>query len=141
MTPAIATSQRVVGQRVSPRPSESIVMLCCVFLLWFVVVSSSGGVDCVVAVSYRIVKWFVSILCFSSIYIVSLTFRATSDETMADNDPTITIAAGGGGVGATAASATTAAMLNQPIVIDCGSSSMKAGFAGGTKPKVGCAMI
>jgi len=29
-----------------------------------------------------------------------------------------------------------AAMLNQPIVIDCGSSSMKAGFAGGTKPKV-----
>eukprot|EP01082_Thalassiosira_pseudonana_P006712 g5960.t1 g5960 contig20:510984-512640(-) len=29
-----------------------------------------------------------------------------------------------------------AAMLNQPIVIDCGSASMKAGFAGGTKPKV-----
>ncbi|EED90032.1 actin-related protein centractin-like protein [Thalassiosira pseudonana CCMP1335] len=27
-------------------------------------------------------------------------------------------------------------MLNQPIVIDCGSASMKAGFAGGTKPKV-----
>jgi len=26
--------------------------------------------------------------------------------------------------------------LNQPIVIDCGSSSLKAGFAGGTRPKV-----
>jgi len=33
-------------------------------------------------------------------------------------------------------STSAAAMLNQPIVIDCGSSSMKAGFAGGTKPKV-----
>lgn len=29
-----------------------------------------------------------------------------------------------------------AAMLNQPMVIDCGTASMKAGFAGGTKPKV-----
>jgi centractin len=39
-----------------------------------------------------------------------------------DADPTTTAAA--------------AAMLNQPIVIDCGSATMKAGFAGGTKPKV-----
>ena len=37
---------------------------------------------------------------------------------------------------ATGGSTSAAAMLNQPIVIDCGSSSMKAGFAGGTKPKV-----
>ena len=29
-----------------------------------------------------------------------------------------------------------ASMLNQPIVIDLGSHSIKAGFAGGTKPKV-----
>jgi len=36
----------------------------------------------------------------------------------------------------TGGSTSAAAMLNQPIVIDCGSSSMKAGFAGGTKPKV-----
>ena len=58
-------------------------------------------------------------------------------RTMADNDPNSS-----GGVGAnTTVSATTAAMLNQPIVIDCGSSSMKAGFAGGTKPKVDCATI
>jgi len=35
-----------------------------------------------------------------------------------------------------ASASTAAAMLNQPIVIDCGSASMKAGFAGGTKPKV-----
>ncbi|KAL3777822.1 hypothetical protein ACHAW5_001925 [Stephanodiscus triporus] len=34
------------------------------------------------------------------------------------------------------ASASTAAMFNQPIVMDCGSATMKAGFAGGTKPKV-----
>jgi actin-related protein len=27
-------------------------------------------------------------------------------------------------------------MLNQPIVIDVGSHNIKAGFAGGTKPKV-----
>lgn len=52
---------------------------------------------------------------------------------MADKDSNPTTAGA-------AASATTAAMLNQPIVIDCGSSSMKAGFAGGTKPKVCCAM-
>ena len=45
-----------------------------------------------------------------------------------DNDP---IPSSGG-----AASSSVAAMLNQPIVIDCGSASMKAGFAGGTKPKV-----
>mmetsp|Transcript_18334 Transcript_18334/g.32785 ORF Transcript_18334/g.32785 Transcript_18334/m.32785 type:complete len:427 (+) Transcript_18334:109-1389(+) len=45
-----------------------------------------------------------------------------------DNDPT---PSSGG-----ASSSTAAAMLNQPIVIDCGSASMKAGFAGGTKPKV-----
>mmetsp|Transcript_4265 Transcript_4265/g.7603 ORF Transcript_4265/g.7603 Transcript_4265/m.7603 type:complete len:427 (+) Transcript_4265:69-1349(+) len=45
-----------------------------------------------------------------------------------DNDP---IPSSGG-----AASSSAAAMLNQPIVIDCGSASMKAGFAGGTKPKV-----
>lgn len=31
-----------------------------------------------------------------------------------------------------------ASMLNQPIVIDVGSHSIKAGFAGGTKPKVSC---
>ena len=36
----------------------------------------------------------------------------------------------------TAGNTSAAAMLNQPIVIDCGSSSIKAGFAGGTKPKV-----
>jgi len=47
---------------------------------------------------------------------------------MADNDPN---PSSGG-----AASSSAAAMLNQPIVIDCGSASMKAGFAGGTKPKV-----
>jgi hypothetical protein len=29
-----------------------------------------------------------------------------------------------------------AAMLNQPIVMDCGTATIKAGFAGGTKPKV-----
>ena len=29
-----------------------------------------------------------------------------------------------------------AALLNQPIVIDVGSCSTKAGFAGGSKPKV-----
>ena len=45
---------------------------------------------------------------------------------MAENEP---ISTSGG-------AATAAAMLNQPIVIDCGTSSMKAGFAGGTKPKV-----
>ena len=28
------------------------------------------------------------------------------------------------------------AMLNQPIVMDCGTATIKAGFAGGTKPKV-----
>ena len=28
-------------------------------------------------------------------------------------------------------------LLNQPIVIDNGSSTLKAGFAGGSKPKVG----
>lgn len=27
-------------------------------------------------------------------------------------------------------------MLNQPIVMDCGTATIKAGFAGGTKPKV-----
>jgi len=35
-----------------------------------------------------------------------------------------------------ASSSTAAAMLNQPIVMDCGSATLKAGFAGGTKPKV-----
>jgi len=29
-----------------------------------------------------------------------------------------------------------AAMLNQPIVMDCGTATIKAGFAGGTKPKI-----
>lgn len=28
-------------------------------------------------------------------------------------------------------------LLNQPVVIDNGSSALKAGFAGGSKPKVG----
>lgn len=64
---------------------------------------------------------------------VSLEGKRQVSPTMADKDPKPTTA------GATA-SATTAAMLNQPIVIDCGSSSMKAGFAGGAKPKVCCAM-
>lgn len=45
-----------------------------------------------------------------------------------DNDPNAPSSSGGG--------STAAAMLNQPIVIDCGTASMKAGFAGGTKPKV-----
>jgi len=55
-------------------------------------------------------------------------------STMADKgDPNPSTAAGGA---TSSSSASTAAMLNQPIVIDCGSSSMKAGFAGGTKPKV-----
>ena len=54
---------------------------------------------------------------------------------MTANDPIIkpTTATGSGGGMAAASSAT---MLNQPIVIDCGSAAMKAGFAGGTKPKV-----
>lgn len=34
------------------------------------------------------------------------------------------------------APAAAAAMLNQPIVMDCGTATIKAGFAGGTKPKV-----
>ncbi|KAL7529216.1 hypothetical protein ACHAXR_002854 [Thalassiosira sp. AJA248-18] len=45
-----------------------------------------------------------------------------------DNDPNAPSAGG--------SASSAAAMLNQPIVIDCGSASMKAGFAGGTKPKV-----
>jgi len=35
-----------------------------------------------------------------------------------------------------APSSSGAAMLNQPIVMDCGTATIKAGFAGGTKPKV-----
>lgn len=46
-----------------------------------------------------------------------------------DNDPNPS-------TGGAASSSAAAAMLNQPIVIDCGSAAMKAGFAGGTKPKV-----
>jgi hypothetical protein len=51
-------------------------------------------------------------------------------EMSTDNGPTTSSSV------ATSASASTAAMFNQPIVIDCGSATMKAGFAGGTKPKV-----
>lgn len=40
-------------------------------------------------------------------------------------------AAGGGGSGGGRT-----ALLNQPIVIDAGTGSTRAGFAGGTKPKV-----
>ena len=36
----------------------------------------------------------------------------------------------------TTSSGAAAAMLNQPIVMDCGTATIKAGFAGGTKPKV-----
>ena len=36
----------------------------------------------------------------------------------------------------TTSSGAAAAMLNQPIVMDCGTAIIKAGFAGGTKPKV-----
>lgn len=36
----------------------------------------------------------------------------------------------------TSSGAAAAAMLNQPIVMDCGTATIKAGFAGGTKPKV-----
>ncbi|KAK1742401.1 hypothetical protein QTG54_006966 [Skeletonema marinoi] len=35
-----------------------------------------------------------------------------------------------------APSSSGAAMLNQPIVMDCGTATIKAGFAGGTKPKI-----
>jgi len=52
---------------------------------------------------------------------------------MVENDPT---KSGGAEGDAPAASANQAsAMLNQPVVMDCGTASIKAGFAGGTKPK------
>jgi hypothetical protein len=41
-----------------------------------------------------------------------------------------------GGGGKTASSASSGLMLNQPIVMDIGTSSIKAGFAGSSKPKV-----
>jgi actin-related protein len=43
--------------------------------------------------------------------------------------------------GGTTSSLVAVAMLNQPIVIDCGSASMKTGFVGGTKPKVSVQML
>ena len=38
--------------------------------------------------------------------------------------------------GAAAPSSSAAALLNQPIVLDTGTGTTRAGFAGGTKPKV-----
>ncbi|KAL3811059.1 hypothetical protein ACHAXA_004570 [Cyclostephanos tholiformis] len=49
-----------------------------------------------------------------------------------DSGPTSAI----GGISTSASVSAAAGMFNQPIVIDCGSATMKAGFAGGTKPKV-----
>eukprot|EP00957_Ditylum_brightwellii_P142987 10894523-Ditylum_brightwellii.AAC.2 len=47
-----------------------------------------------------------------------------------------TSGADGGAVSKGAGSGSGAVLLNQPIVIDTGTGSVKAGFAGGSKPKV-----
>ena len=64
--------------------------------------------------------WFVAYLSFSSSAPVSA--QKMSDKT--------------GKQDAVAPSSSAAALLNQPIVLDTGTGTTRAGFAGGTKPKV-----